>query len=192
VKNWIKENLVLAVGLALPLLLILLFFLATVVPKSFGSPPQYEMLFTTMKYDYQNKPDYLLDFSVKDQHLMVKAKKNDDKNNNYNAKKLMAYDAKTESAREIAIDTSKLVDGSEVILEETKDMTIDNASTSPDGYSLQGPNYGGSGLLGGLFGGGYNNSGYRLKKGSIGYKVPNAQNDYYYNQVQFVGWIVKK
>jgi hypothetical protein len=181
----------------LPLLLILLFFVATVIPKSMGTPPQYEMLFTTVKYDYQNKPDYLLDFSVKDKHLMLKAKKNDDKNNNYNAKKLLAYDAKTESAREIVIDTSKLVDsksadGSEVILEETKDLTSDNASTSPDGYTLEGPNYGSSGLLGGLFGGGYNSSGYRLKKGSVGYKVPNAQNDYYSNQVQFVGWIIKK
>ena len=74
----------------------------------------------------------------------------------------MAYDAKTESAREIAIDTSKFNDDIEVILEETKDMTIDNASTSPDGYSLEGPNYGSSGLLGSLFGGGYNSSGYRL------------------------------
>jgi hypothetical protein len=191
-KNFIKENLVLVIGLTLPLLLIVLFFVATVIPKSMGTPPQYEMLFTTMKYDYQNKPDYLLGFSVKNKHLMVKAKKNDGKNNNYNTKKLMAYDAKTESAREIAIDTSKFADDTEVILEVTKDMTIDNASTSPDGYSLEGPNYGSSGLLGGLFGGGYNNSGYRLRKGSVGYKVSNAQNDYYYNQVQFVGWIIKK
>jgi len=157
-----------------------------------GTPPQYEMLFTTMKYDYQNKPDYLLDFSVNDKHLMVNAKKSDGKNNNYNTKKLMAYDGKTESVREIVIDTSNFTDGSEVILEETKDMTIDNASTSPDGYSLEGPNYGSSGLLGGLFGGSYNSSGYRLKKGSVGYKVPNAQNDYYSNQVQFLGWIIKK
>jgi len=128
-KNFIKENLVLVIGLTLPLLLILLFFVATVIPKSMGTPPQYEMLFTTMNYDYQIKPDYLLDFSVKDKHLMVKAKKNNGKNNNYNAKKLMAYDAKTESAREIAIDTSKFTNGSEVILEETKDMTIDNGSS---------------------------------------------------------------
>jgi hypothetical protein len=78
-KNFIKENLVLVIGLTLPLLIILLFFVATVIPKSMGTPSQYEMLFTTMKYDYQNKPDYLLDFSVKDKHFMVKVKKNDGK-----------------------------------------------------------------------------------------------------------------
>ena len=104
----------------------------------------------------------------------------------------MAYDANTESSHEIAIDTSKYIEDIEVILEETIVMTIDNASASPDGYSLEGPNYGSSGLLGGLFGGGYNSSGYRLKKGSVGYKVPNTENDYYSNQVQFLGWIIKK
>ncbi len=194
-KNFIKENLVLVVGLTLPILLILLFFVATVIPKSMGVPPQYEMLFTTVKYEYQNQPDYVLDFMVKNKQLMVKAKKNNEKDRNYNSKKLMAYDGKTETVREISLDVAKIGEAainSEIVLEETKNMTIDTAAVSPDRYVLEGPNYGGSGLLGGLFGGGYRNSGYRLKKGSIGYKVPNAQQDYYYNQVQFVGWIAKK
>ena len=191
-KNWIKENLVLVIGLTLPLLLIVLFFVATVIPKAFGTPPQYEMLFTTVRYDYQNPSEYQLDFFVKDQHLVVRSKKNQDKNNSYNGKRLMVYDGKTESVREIAIDTSKFSDGSEVILEETKHITIDTASVSPDGYMLDGHNYSGSGLLGGLFGGGYRNSGFRVKKGGVGYKIPNTQQDYYYNQVQFIGWIIKK
>ncbi len=189
-KNFIKENLVLVIGLTLPLLLILLFFVATVIPKSMGMPPQYEMLFTIMKYDYQTKPEYQLDFNVKNKQLLVKAKKTDDKNA-YNSKRLMAYDGKNETVREIAIDISKLTAGSEVVLEETKNLTIDTSAVSPDGYTLEGPNYSGSGLIGGLFGGGYRNSGFRLKKGSVGYKIPNQQQDYYYNQVQFVGWIIK-
>lgn len=189
-KNFIKENLVLVIGLTLPLLLILLFFVATVIPKSMGMPPQYEMLFTIMRYDYQTKPEYQLDFNVKNKQLLVKAKKTDDKNA-YNSKRLMAYDGKNETLREIAIDISKLTAGSEVVLEETKNLTIDTSAVSPDGYTLEGPNYSGSGLIGGLFGGGYRNSGFRLKKGSVGYKIPNQQQDFYYNQVQFVGWIIK-
>ena len=191
-KNFIKENLVLVIGLVLPLLLIVLFFVATVIPKSLGTPPQYEMLFTTTKYDYQNKPEYILDFNVKNQQLMVKAKKYDEKNYNNMSRLLMVYDGKTETVREIKIDVSKFSDGNEVLLEETKSMSIDTAAVSPDGYMLEGPNYGGSGLMGGLFGGGYRNGGYRLKKGSVGYKVPTMQPDYYYNQVQFVGWVIKK
>jgi len=199
-KKFIKENLVLAIGLTLPLLLIVLFFVATVIPKSMATPPQYEMLFTTVHYDYQNASDYQFDFSVKDHQLMVKAKKSDDKKSddkyrNYNAKKLMAYDGKTETVREISFDTdiagAAAVNG-EVVLDETKTMRVDTASNSPDGYVLEGPNYGGGGLVGGMFGGGYRNSAYRLTKGSVAYKVPNAQQNYYYNQMQFVGWVVKK
>ena len=191
-KNFIKENLVLVIGLALPVLLIALFFVATVIPKSMGKPPQYEMLFTTTKYDYQNKPEYVIDFNVKNQQLMANSKKNDEKNYNNATKILMAYDGKTETVREIRIDASKLTEGNEVLLEETKNLSVDTAVISPDGYTLEGPNYGGNGLVGGLFGGGYRNTGYRLKKGGVGYKVPNMQPDYYYSQLQFIGWIAKK
>ncbi|OIQ97543.1 hypothetical protein GALL_204270 [mine drainage metagenome] len=194
-KKFIKENLVLAIGLTLPLLLIVLFFVATVIPKSMATPPQYEMLFTTVHYDYQNASDYQFDFSVKDHQLMVKANKSDEKNRNYNAKKLMAYDGKTETVREISFDAAKAgaaAANGEIVLDETKTMQVDTASNSPDGYVLEGPNYGGGGLVGGMFGGGYRNSAYRLKKGGVAYKVPNAQQNYYYNQMQFVGWVVKK
>jgi hypothetical protein len=193
-KNWIKENLVLAIGLTLPLLLIVLFFVASVLPKAMGTPPQYEMLYSTTKYEYQKSPDYMVDFKVKDKKIMVSSKKLDDKNNNGNSTKLMAYDGKTETVREIAIDNAKTgaaaVNG-EILLDETKDLTIDTNPTSPDGYVLEGPNYSGGGLVGGMFGGGYRNGGYRLKKGAVGYKLPNLQPDYYYNNIQFLGWIVK-
>ena len=194
-KNWLKENLVLAIGLTLPLLLIVLFFVASVLPKSMGTPPQYEMLLSTMKYEYQKSPDYMLDFKVKDKKLMVSAKKMDDKNNNGSATKLMAYDGKTETVREIAIDNAKTgaaASSGEIVLVETKDLVIDTNAVSPDGYVLDGSNYNGNGLVGGLFGGGYRNQGYRLKKGSIGYKISNQQGNYYYDQMQFIGWVVKK
>lgn len=198
-KNFIKENLVLVIGLVLPVLLIVLFFVATVIPKSMGTPPQYEMLFTTTRYDYQNKPEYVLDFYVKNQQLIAKSKKNDEKNYNNASKILMAYDGKTETVREITfdaaklIDAAKLTDGAEMILEETKNLSIDTNVVAPDGYTLESSNYGssGNGLVGGLFGGGYRNTGYRLKKGSVGYKVPNLQPDYYYSQLQFIGWVAK-
>jgi hypothetical protein len=191
-KNWVKENLVLVIGLALPVLLIALFFVATVLPKSFGTPPQYELLFTTQKYDYQNKPEYVLDFYVKNKQLMVKAKKYDEKTYNNATRLLMAYDAKTEAVREITLDASKLNDGMEVVLEETKNMQLDTNNVSPDGYALEGPNYNSSGLLGGLFGGGYRNNGFRIKKGNVGYKVPQHQPDYYYSDLKFIGWVIKK
>ena len=130
-KNWIKENLVLVIGLTLPLLLIVLFFVATVIPKMTGTPPQYEVLFSVQDYTGQNKQDYIIDFKVKDKKLMVKSKKTDEKNYYNNYKKLMAYDAKTEVMREINIDANQLTDGAEILLAETKNMTIDTAMQAP-------------------------------------------------------------
>ncbi|WP_047538099.1 hypothetical protein [Methylotenera versatilis] len=192
-KKFIKENLVLVIGLSLPILLIVLFFLATVVPKSFGTPPQYELLFTSLKYEYENSPVYLVDFKVVNHQLVAKVRKNDDKNRNYNSKKLMAYNAKTETVREITIDLAKAAeagDDNDVILDETKDLKIDASVVSPDGYQLEGSNYGNSGLVGGLFGGGNRNSGYRIKKGAVAYKVETTQPNYYYNDFKLVGWVV--
>jgi hypothetical protein len=191
-KNWIKENLVLVIGLALPVLLIVLFFVATVIPKRNGTPPQYEVLFSVQDYSGQNNKDYLIDFKVKDKQLMIKTKKADDKNYSYNSKKLMAYNAKTEIMREITIDDSKFSDGGEMLLEETKSMTIDTAMLAPDGYMLENQGYSGTGLVGGLFGGSGRNTGYRLKKGSVGYKINTLQNNYYYDQLHFIGWVIKK
>lgn len=195
-KNFIKENLVLVVGLTLPLLLILLFFVATVIPKAFGTPPQYEMLFTTTRYDYHDPPEYSLYFVVKDQKLIVKARKNNNKDQRgYNSKLLMAYDGKTETVREINVDLAKAANAAgvnEAVLEETGSWTIDSSRVSPDGYTLDGPNYRDGGLVGGIFGGGYQNNGMRLKKGSVGYRIPDTQGIYYYNQMHFIGWVIKK
>lgn len=164
-KAFVKENLVLVVGLSLPLLLIVLFFVATVIPKSMATPPKYEMLFTVMNYDYQNSPDYLLDYRVKDKHLVVKAKKNDDKNKSNNLNVLMAYDANTDTLRESTVDASKAADAAkdnEALVDETKGYEIDQSIISPDGYKLEGPNYAGGGLMGGLFGGGHSSNNYRI------------------------------
>ena len=101
---------------------------------------------------------------------MVSAKKVDDKNNNGNSTKLMAYDGKTETVREIVIDNTKTgaaASNGDILLDETKDLVIDTSAVSPDGYVLDGVNYGDGGLFGGLFGGGYRNNGYRVKKGAV-------------------------
>ena len=194
-KNVIKENFVLIIGLTLPVMLVVLFFVASVVPKYMSAPPQYEMLFSTSRYDHQNPPLYNVNFVVRDGVLKARVSKIDPKINNFNAKKLMTYDGKTESVKEIFFDTVKIgdvADGTEIILDETKDMTIDPSNKAPDGYEFDRPSYNSGGLVTELFSGGRHARGYRIKKGSVGYKLPNTSRDYYYDDVQFIGWVVRK
>lgn len=201
-KNFIKKNLVLVIGLSLPVLLIAFFFLATVLPKSLSVPPQYDMLFSINHYDYPAcaecndwKKDIRIDLVVRDGILKAHISKVDSKNQNYYATRLLSYDGKSESVREIQYDMAKLADstdGAEITLDETRYMVIDTASKSPDGYIFEGQYYGGGGLVTELFGGGYRNHGYRIKKGAVGYKLPPFQNEYYYNNLKFIGWVVSK
>lgn len=194
-KNVIKDNLVLVIGLTLPVLLIAIFFLATVLPKSLAPPPQYELLFSYVRYDYQNPAPVNVDFIVKDGKVTTRVSRADKKFQNYNVKKLMVYDPKTEAVREIPYNLPALADDAdfaEAALAETQDFTVDSSTASPDGYSFEGPNYGHTGLVTDLFGGGYRHQAYRIKKGSVGYKIPATQNDYYFNNLQFIGWIVAR
>jgi hypothetical protein len=194
-KNMVKQNLVLVMGMTLPLVLIVLFFIASVLPKSMGTPPQYEMLFTTTKYEGQ-PPDYLYDIVIRDKQLMVKVRKNDHKERGYQSTRLMAFDGRTEMVREIPLDignAGEVAGGEPVPLPSAQGWKIDTTSASPDGYVLDAPRYGGGNLLGGLFGVGYRDNEYRLKKGGIGYRIPTTQPGYYYyGQMQFIGWVLSK
>ncbi len=194
-KNFVKQNLVLVMGMTLPLVLIVLFFIASVLPKSMSTPPQYEMLFTTNKYESQ-APDYLYDVIIKDAQLMVKVRKNDHKDRGSQSTQLMAFDGRTQTVREIPLDldnAAEVADGEAVPLLSAQGWKIDTSSVSPDGYSLDAPRYAGGNLFGGLFGVGYRDNEYRLKKGGVGYRIPTTQSGYYYyGQLEFIGWVLIK
>jgi hypothetical protein len=195
--NFIKQNFVLIVGISLPVLLVVLFFVATVIPKSMTAPPQYELLFSTTRYDYQNPPPYNVDFVVRDGRLKARISANNNKQAiNYNQRKLMAYDGKTGSVREIVYDLPPMegvADGSEVDIAAAANLTIDTNSKAPDGYEFDGGGYRNGGFITGEFFGGSYRNGFRVKKGTVGYKIPPAPDgDYYGYSMLFIGWVVGK
>lgn len=193
-KNFIKENFVLAVGLTLPLLLVVLFFFASVLPKSMATPPQHEMIFATTRYDAQNQPAYGVDFFVRDNALRARVTKRQP-NAYINQRRIMAYDGRTQTVRELPYDTSKIgdmPDGTEIIFDEFRNLQLDSNNKAPDGYEFDNAGYGHNGLVTEFFGG-YRNRGARVKKGAVAFKIPNSYGgNYYYYDVQFLGWVIKK
>jgi hypothetical protein len=194
-KDFIKENFVLVVGLALPVLLIALFFVVSVIPKSMAVPPQHEMFFTTQNYNGQTQQSYIVKIIVKDGKVTARINKTKDKNYVGNNEKLMVYDGKTQNTREILYAQTgwtELADGAEIILPETKDIKLDTTLKAPDGYEFEGEQYYGGGFpTREIFGGSYRH-GYRVKKGMVGFKIPENNGQYnYYNGMQFLGWSVK-
>jgi hypothetical protein len=195
-RKFIRENLVLIMGISLPLLLVLLFFLTSVLPKSLGTPPQYEMLFSVIRYDYQTATSPNFEFIVRDGVLNVRTAKTDPQNPTRHTRKLLVFNAGNEAVREIPYDmtqVSNMAEQTEIVLPETQKMSIDPSSRSPDGYSFEGPSYGSGGLMSELFFGGYRNQGYRIVKGKSAYRIPDSYGDIYYaGNLQFIGWIVKQ
>ncbi len=195
-RNFIKENFVLAIGLTLPLLLVLAFFLTTVLPKSLAVPPQYEMVFTVNDYTSPPPAPYLVDFFVKDNHLMARLTKNNGPHPNYTRKKLMTYDAKAGNTKELPYSLAHITDvpdKTEIALPEFAAYKIDSNSKAPDGYTFTQPEYHSGGLMQGFFWGGSYRSGHgRISKGMTSFKIPQHNNKYYYNEIQFVGWVISK
>lgn len=64
-KKFIKDNIVLTLGISLPLLLVALFILAGTLPKYWVADPQYDFLFSDGRYSY-------VEFQVQQQKLYMR------------------------------------------------------------------------------------------------------------------------
>jgi hypothetical protein len=69
-KNFIKDNFALIIALSLPAILVLGFLLASYLPQSFNTPPQYELVFSTSRYD--NSLPFHVDFTIINQKLHMR------------------------------------------------------------------------------------------------------------------------
>lgn len=193
-NNFIKQNFVLLVGLTMPVLLVVAFFLSTVLPQRNAVPPQYAMLFTTTTT--QNNVPFGVSFFVKDGKLMTRFTKTlPPYNNYYGVQKLMVYDGKTQSSHELPFDTSRIgeiKDQMEVSLPEFASLKVSGETKAPDGYSFENGGYSGYGIVPELFGSGYRSYTPRVTKDGAVFKIPDVNRNYYdYSSIQFIGWIVK-
>jgi hypothetical protein len=186
--KFFKENFVLIVGLALPVLLVVLFFMASVMPKYFSTPPQHKLYFAVMDYT-SGSPALRVDYFVKEGKIKADVRKGKVGAGHLRGEKLMVYDPVTQSVQEIAFDASQIGDGAEervVIVDETKDVKISTSTRAPDGYVFDSGTGYRSGLVTDLFSGGGGRS-LRVVKDGVAYRIPVSKESYAYN-VDFLGW----
>ncbi len=200
-KKWLKENLVLASGIVLPVLLVGAFFILNSAPKLLTDPPKYDFVMVAYSYDYQHSNDYFLSFEVRDGKLSGKAFPRKEGKNTYRDKaNVFRYNAAANSFEELTYD---LPDGLDNIdkpiplkLPESDNLKLDKREQSPDGFSMEFvANRGRGGLLGELFGmGGRYKSDYILKKSNAAFELPNpsSNTNHYQNELEFMGWVIDK
>lgn len=195
-KNFFKDNFVLIVGLALPVLLMIGFMAASSLPPS-GAPPKYDLVFSIHDYRHNQAMPVSVNLVVKNGELVAQYTKVKTENNySNNWRKLYLYDAKTQRVRELEFGLPKNVDEisgtREEPVEATKGMKLSTVLKSPDGYELSDSYYRSGGLFNGLFfGWSGSSSNTTITNGSRSVKLsPDDGRTYFYSgQAQFIGWV---
>jgi hypothetical protein len=193
-KKLFKDNLVIVLSVALPIIVIALFALATLVPRMLADPPAYDLLLVDNNY-YANKQSTLrASITVVDERVMLRVLPADDNERGWEPR-LYRYDHLTDTVNEVPLQLPGQLDvtgdGIELPVEELADAKISTALRAPDGYEYRGyADSGGGGLFVALFGGGRNRDTRIAKDGAIiRLRVPDREN--WYNRVEFLGWITE-
>jgi hypothetical protein len=185
----LKEHAVLIAGIALPVLLILLFGLARVVPSTTVPDPAHEAVFAVQPY-YGGYT-----FAIKDGKLQVTytAPKDTYTTTGAQKPKIVIYNGATDTSRTITLEAPKLSEGqtSETFsLKEFENLKVSDQGTAPDGYEFRRESWNGSSVVTEIFS--YNRR-HRpnalVKDGRI---IPvNVLKDQYYGDITFIGWVTQ-
>lgn len=194
--NFIKKNFILILGIALPVLMMAFFFVSATLPQINGTPPKYDMIFSTHDYSGGRKFPVTVNVFVKDGVLKAQYTRNKDMSGYGNWVKIYIYEAKTQKLRELPLpipeDSETIAETRTDIVEATKDLKIDTAQEAPDGYALSYDGYSRSGLVGELFWGGRHSREPRLRNkdgGSVKMGPVADGRRFYYGEVSFLGWV---
>ncbi|MEO6975109.1 MAG: hypothetical protein ABI144_04420 [Gallionella sp.] len=197
-KAFFRENPTIAFGLGLPLLLVVVFLLASGIPALFVDPPKYDVLYAS---DYSNA-NAGIQISVVNKKVQVVYLGG---SLGYQKPRLWRYSPSTGAVREIAIllpagltpagqrsatpgDAAKITT---IDVPDLAGLTVDSSSVAPDGYEFS---TGRNGYNGDVFTGLFYASRYRnemvLTKKGRSIRLPSEGNRYYSYNTRFIGWVV--
>lgn len=186
-----KENSLLIIGASLPIVVIVIFLLATYLPKLWVKPPEYSFIYLVHHYNNPNTQNFV-HIESKNGELEAWAEKGKPTPQNV---QMYVYDSKAQASREIPIPAVNFSDTPDaqiipVTIPEIQNLTVSNSTTAPDGYTITMPSpYGG---MSSLF---YSNSNkqtlFVLSKNGNKIEVPSPLiSQPYLSTANFLGWII--
>lgn len=191
-KKFLRENLMIVVSIALPLLVVIFFALASVLPGLYSIPPAHDFLLTIQGSASAKTSPVRIKLTVKDQQLkaLIVRSNNPGYDNN---PRLFRYDHKTGEVSEVNIplpdNITELNEGSEIPIPGFTGIKVSDSLSAPDGYQFRGRRRGG-GFMTEFFGGSRNRKDVSIEKNGAIVRVRLPTSDYWYNDVRFVGWLV--
>ena len=194
IKKLLREDAVIALSVALPVLVVALFSAATLLPRILVDPPVYSLLLVDDTANASISSPVNIDLSVVNDRVRVRiSKRQEDEREQF--PRIYIFDHATASVRDIPIplpdDIDQLKDGTEIVIPGLTNLKISAAFRAPDGYEFQGFANGGAGLMTGLFVGNRTRNGVTIAKDGaiVRIRLPVA-NDWY-SDIRFLGWIVE-
>ncbi|MBI4031305.1 MAG: hypothetical protein HY370_06470 [Proteobacteria bacterium] len=191
-KQFLKENIALAFGISLPLVLMVFFFVAGKAATVSVDNPQYDAVFAVNYYENRADPNQPWQIGVDEGKLTILFTPAPNAPNPpyYNKPQIYRFNHRTLRAELIDINFDSIVDGkvSDPDLDALNAKKLNPNPESPDGYRLE-YHYrsSGGGIAGELFGfGRYHGSAYAMKKGPRAIMVEGPQP---YFQAKFLAWI---
>jgi len=179
-------------SIALPLLVVVFFALASVLPGLYSTPPAHDLLLTLQGSSGAKATLVRIDLSVIDGQLKAVTHRLDNPVDD-NVSRLFRYRHLTGDVTEISIpvpdNVAELKDGSVIPIPELAGLRISEKLRAPDGYEFSGSRRGG-GLMTELFRGSRNRNDVRIAKNGVIVRVRLPTPDFWYNEARFVGWVL--
>jgi len=195
--RFLRENAFLAAAVGLPLLVVVFFVLASIVPRWMVAPPAYDLLVRANEVYTQGNSRVVVDFGVRDGSVEVVARPLA-AGGFATRSRLFLFDHSTMNVSEVP---AELPEQSDTLKENDPPRTRPVAAlagrrvlvqlTAPDGYQLQDRNTGNAGIVGELFG--MRRYGSELSVVNRGrvvpIRLPVGLQQIYYAPISFLGWV---
>lgn len=200
-KTFIRDNLMIVISVALPVLVVVLFALATVLPGLYVDPPMHNLVLAMDGPGVASTEiPVRLELRVSDGALRAQVYQLEDQTPALGRRlasrpRLFEYLAASDTVREIEIElpdnVTTLPDGSEIPIPELAGVRLVTTLRAPDGYELD-LRRSGRGLFREIFGVGGGGQRPRIRKDGavVGIDLPLTQ-PYYYGNARFIGWVAE-
>ena len=191
-RAFLRKNMMIVVSIALPLLVVLFFALASILPGLYTTPPAHDLLLSFQGRSTSKTSQVRINLSVIDGQLKAVTSPLD---NTYydNYPRLFRYHHLSGEILEISIpvpdNIAELKDGTEIPIPELAGVRVSDKLRAPDGYEFSGRRSGG-GFIMEMFGGSRNRNDVRISKNGAVIRVRLPASDYWYNDARFVGWVL--
>lgn len=191
-KKFLRENLMIVVSIALPLLVALFFIMASVLPGLWSKPPEHDLLLSLQGRTTAKPSHVRIKLVVTDERLKAVAVKSENPDYDNNPR-LFRYSHLSGEVSEINIPIPENIeetgDDHEVSIPLLDGLRISDSIHAPDGYEFRGRRRGG-GLMTELFGGSRNRTDVSISRNGAIVRIRLPASDYWYNNVRFVGWVI--